>query len=345
MNTRLLSAVSIAALAACMFGAIYSWPAFLRSWLVAALAWGALPLGALAVLMTHGLTGGAWGERSGPVWSALAATMPLFAMAMLPLLFGLHELFSWMAPAEELAEVVRHKTLYLNEPFFILRTLFYLIVWLGLPWLLGVWGGRRRAVHAPGLILWVLTITFFGVDWFMSLEPEFYSDVFGLMLVTGSVAAAMAAGLLLAGDHIDTGIRQDLANLWLAVLLAWAFMVFAQLIIIWSGNLPHEIGWYINRQHPPWAFVGRVALFMFLFLPFAILLSSAAKRSRLWIRTATLSCLAGHVLYMHWLVLPAFDKQLAAQYWLSPAALIALGAGFLWIVYPRLQALKESRHD
>lgn len=332
MNSRLLIGIGLLALAVNIVGAVIAWPAFLRSWLVASLTWGALPLGALAVLMTHGLTGGEWGRVSRPIWQALAAGMPLFILIMIPLLFGLDQLFSWTRPVEQLPTLVQRKTLYLNEPFFILRTLFYLLVWLVLAWLLGIWGGRERNVQAPGLILWVLTITFFGFDWLMSLEPKFYSDIFGLMLVTGTAATAMAAGLLLAMRQTQPAIRQDLANLWLAVLLGWAFMVFAQFIIIWSGNLPDEIVWYLHRRQWPWQLLGWVALLLFLLLPFTILLSNAAKRGRNQLMLATLSCLAGHVLYVHWLVLPAFEEQYSAQYWLDPAALIAIGAGFLWII-------------
>lgn len=337
MSMRVLLAILAVAALACLYGAIADWPAFARSWLTATLTWGAIPLGAIGVLMTHGLTGGRWGDESRPVWVALAASMPIFALALLPLLFGLDALFSWTRPAAELPDVVRRKTAYLNEPFFIVRTIIYLVIWLALPWLLGVW--RRRpsgVVHAPGLIAWVFALTFFGYDWLLSLEPQFYSDIIGLILVTGTVGAGFAVAMLLAVRHFAPDVRKDLANIWLAVLMGWGFLVFSQFIIIWSANLPHEIGWYLARREGPWPVVNAVALLLFLVLPFAVLLSGAAKRNRSWLTIAAASCLAGHVLYVQYLVLPAYEDHLSAQFWLGPAAVLVLGAVFAWAVGRRL---------
>ena len=343
MTARLLVIVGAVAVLVCLYGAVFEWAAFLRSWLTATLMWGALPLGALGVLMTHGLTGGAWGDHTRNVWLALAATMPLFAVALLILLPGMDELFPWTRPPAELPEVVQNKRFYLNEPFFIARSIIYVVIWVGLVWLMGAWRGPPRAVNAPGLILWVFTLTFFGFDWMLSLEPKFYTDVFGLMLVTGTASSGMALGLLLAAPVLTAPLRRDLANLWLAVLLSWAFMAYAQYIVIWSGNLPHEIEWYLARHDPPWGTVNALALSLFLVLPFFILLSTRAKDHSRWLTVAAVSCLFGHVLYVHWLVVPAFGDLLPAQYWLDPAAVIALGAGFVWLIGRRLVP-GEERH-
>ncbi|MEX2577322.1 MAG: hypothetical protein WD382_11800 [Halofilum sp. (in: g-proteobacteria)] len=337
MSTRVLLTLVASAALLCLIGAVAAWPAFVRSWLTATLTWGALPLGAVAVLMTHGLTGGRWGDDSRPIWLALAASMPVFALALLPLLFALDPLFSWTRPESELPAVVARKTAYLNEPFFVLRTLVYLAIWLALPWLLGVWQRRPgHAVHAPGLIAWLLALTFFSYDWLLSLEPEFYTDILGLILAIGSSAACFAVGLLVSVRHLAPAVRTDLANIWLALLLGWVFLVFSQFIVIWSANLPHEIGWFLARREGPWPAVNAVALALFFVLPFAVLLSSAAKRDARWLTLAAASCLAGHVLYVQYLVLPAFDEQYPAQLWLGPAAVLALGAAFAWTIGRRL---------
>lgn len=338
-------ALGLLALAACVYGALFAWPAFLRSWLTATLTWGVLPVGAIAILMAHGLTGGAWGRHSRTVWLALAGTMPLFIAAMLPLLFGLDQLFSWTGPEAQLPEVVRHKLAYLNVPFFVARSLVYFTIWLALARQLGAWQERATRVHAPGLIAWFFAVTYFGFDWLMSLEPRFYSDVFGLMLITGTAASSFAFGLLLTVTDAAPATRQDLANLWLALLLGWLFMMFSQLIIVWSGNLPNEIIWYLHRQRAPWRMIGWIAFALFLLVPFTILLSSAAKRTRHWLLAATALSLTGHLLYVQWLVMPAFENWLAAQYWLDPAALIALGAGFIWTVGRRLERQKDPHGE
>lgn len=314
------------------------WPeAFLQSWLAAALTWGAIPLGALPILMIHGLTGGRWGDQSRHIWLALSATLPLFIVSMVPLLLVMDTLFAWTQPEHLLPEVVKRKQFYLNTPFFVARLLLYCAIWLALAWMQGLWrpiSGTPKAqrIHAPGLILWVLTITFFGFDWFMSLEPKFYSDVFGLMLCTNLAGAALAVGLLIGGAGMESPPRKDLANLWLAILLGWAFLAFSQYIIIWSGNLPDEIGWYIHRSEHVWREISVISFVLFFLVPFFMLLPGKAKERRTWLWTIAMLCLAGHVLQLQWLILPAFGPLQAEQMFLTPLILIVTGATYLgWI--------------
>lgn len=314
-------------LVTCVAGAVLDWPAFAQAWLAAVLTLGLLPLGALPALMTFGLTGGGWGELGAPGWRLLLAVLPLFALAMLPLTFALPELFSWTRPAAELPEVVRRKLLYLNEPFLLLRLGLYLAVWLGLGLAFARRGSPGAGACAAGLLLWLFSVTFFGFDWFLSLEPTFYTDVFGLWLGVTAVAAAGAAVLLLtlpATDAAAVARRADLANLWLAILLGWAFLAFAQYIIVWSGNLPHEIAWYLHRGEGPWRVVAWVQFGLLFALPFAILLSGRAKRHRGALTVAAVSVLAGSVLQVQWWVLPAFPEPSVHLYWLAPTALAAL---------------------
>lgn len=343
MTRPLVPIIGLAALIVCIAGAFYDWAAFQRSWLAASLTWGALPLGAVAVLMTFGMTGGAWGQASQTMWRALTITMPLFVLAMLPLLFGIEALFSWTRPPSELPEVVRRKLLYLNEPFMLARWAIYVIVWLGLAWLVGFKARVAKHIAAPGLILWVFTLTFFSTDWYMSLEPEFYSDVFGLERICAMAASGMAAGLWVLAPHVTPAIRKDIANIWLAVLLSWAFMGFSQLIIIWSGNIPDEIIWYIHRAEGHWQWIGRTSFVLFMLFPFAILLSTAAKQSATWLRIATGICLAGYGLQTQWMVLPAFEEWRSAQTWLAPAALVAIGSGVVWMAGRSLQ--RQEKRD
>lgn len=302
MNPRALPLVRIAALALGGLVAGLAGGILAPGWLAAALAWGSLPLGATAILMVHRLTGGRWGEAGGPQWLALAAILPLFAAAMLPLLAGMHALFAWTQPAETLPQLVRNKLAYLNIPFFILRTLAFFALWL--------WLARAPGrMPARGLLLWLLALTFFSFDWLMSLEPEFYSDVYGLMLAAETTAAAFAWALLLGARRMAPDSRRDIANLWLGVLLGWAFFAFSQYIVIWSANLPDEIGWYIHRSQGLWRAVSVISFALFFLLPFAVLLSGRAKGSARWLERAAASCLAGHTLQIGWLVLPPFDDN------------------------------------
>lgn len=282
---------------------------FAPGWLAAVLVWGSLPLGALAILMVHRLTGGRWGEAGGAQWLLLAATLPLFAAALLPLLAGMPSLFAWTQPAETLPHLVRNKLAYLNTPFFILRTLAFFALWLWLARALSTRRAQRGRMPAAGLLLWLLALTFFAFDWFMSLEPEFYSDIYGLMLAAETTATAFAWALLFGAQHMDPDARRDIANLWLGVLLGWAFFAFSQYIVIWSANLPDEIGWYIHRSRGLWRAVSVISFALFFVLPFAVLLSGKAKGSGRWLVFAAASCLLGHVLQIGWLILPPFDDS------------------------------------
>lgn len=345
MRSPMLALVAALTLLGAVAGAVLDWQAFLRSWLAVTLTWGLLPLGAMLVLLTHGLTGGRWGDTSLWLWRALLATLPLFLVAMVPPMLGLEVLFPWTAAPETLPEVVQNKLAYLNEPFFLARSLFYAGSWLLLAWWLGAWRHRSRArLQAPAMILWLLVLTFFSVDWLVSLEPRFYSDIYGLMLAAGITAAALAAGLAIAGERLRPDLRRDIANLWLAVLLAWALLAFSQYIIIWSANLPDEIGWYLNRRQGLWQSVSVASFVLFFLVPFAVLLSGRAKGRGDWLRGAALVCLAGHVLQMHWLVLPSFDHWQPLQWWLTPLLVAGVGAcyGLLAHQYTRREEVEHG---
>lgn len=341
MKHRSLWLPALLTLALVLLGLLLDSRALWASWLTATMIWGMLPLGALAVLFTHNLTGGRWGDVSRPVWLALAGSLPVFVVSLLSLLLAMDVLFPWLQPVMSLPEVVQNKLLYLNKPFFIIRTVCYLVLWLGMSWLLGAWSSRSAShnsisqspgLAAASLILWVLTLTFFGFDWFMSLEPRFYSDVFGLMLCMGGVSAALAAGIMLYSatdtSPLALGPRSDIANLWLTVLLGWAFMAFSQYIIVWSGNLPDEIGWYLHRSSGVWRTISVWSFGLFFLLPFAILLSSRAKSSRTWLCAAAGICLLGHVLQMIWLVMPSLAPTTTTQGVLTVLLTLSLGASY-----------------
>lgn len=304
-----------------------------QAWLVTWITLATPALGALALLMVHGLTGGDWGDESRYVWRSLAASLPVLCLALLPLLLGMQSLFPWTAPPETLPEVVRHKLAYLNEPFFVIRTLVYLATWSYLGW----WAtrdktlqGNSSGLHAAGLIVWALTVTFFCYDWLMSIEPSFYSDIYGLEVMAICVTTALALGLAVGAGSLRPAVRLDLANLWLSVLLGWAFVAFSQLIIIWSGNLPHEIHWYLARGEGAWLWIGRVSVGLYLVIPFAMLLPTAAKRRGSWLHIAASVCLAGHVLHIQWLVWPAFSPSHWGYVW-CVAAVLMLGS--LWLAW------------
>jgi hypothetical protein len=324
--------------------------AFFPSYLVACLYWTEISVGALALLMIHYLTGGAWGEFSRPILRAAAALLPLLALLYIPLGFGLRHLYPWLTPGPELADLVRHKQPYLNMPFFLLRQVVILIIWIVLALLLGTWSRERNELAAPqrrryrwsalGLILYGLTITVFGIDWIMSLEPSWYSTSFGLIVGVGPLVMALAFASLIKAMLLrrrtdlltaeDRSHLQDLGNLLLAGLLLWSYLVFNQFLTIWSENLPDKIHWYLLRREQIWPWIAVALAALNLILPFAALLSRRVKRTPGWLLSVATIVLLGQALFVYWQVIPSFGLHYVEFFWLDLATWVGIGG--VWLV-------------
>jgi hypothetical protein len=258
-------------------GALGNPDQFFRSWLIGFLFCLGVVLGSLGLLMTQHLSGGKWGLVSRRVFEAATRTLPVVALLFIPMLFALPRVFLWARPeAVATDHILQMKAPYLNVRFFILRAVVYFAVWLFCVWLLNKWSAgqdrgevavtpedtaRFRAVSAPGLLLLVLTVTFASVDWIMSLDPHWYSTIFGLLTVTGHGLSALAFAILVLAlvaperplaQWIGPAQFHDLGKLLLAFVMLWAYLSFSQFLIIWSGNLPEEIPWYLERIRGAW---------------------------------------------------------------------------------------------
>jgi hypothetical protein len=344
-------------------GAATNLDQFFRSWLIGFLFCLSLSLGCLALLMLQHLSGGQWGLVGRRVFEAGSRTLPLVAALFVPLLFGMPRLFLWARPAAvEADHILQMKAPYLNVRFFILRAVVYFAFWLLCTVLLNRWSAaqdrgegitkfdsvRFRKVSAPGLLFLALTISFASVDWIMSLDPHWYSTIFGLLTLAGYGLTALAFTILVlatvapdrAGAVLTPTHFHDLGKLMLAFVMLWAYLSFSQFLIIWSGNLPEEIPWYVARIRGSWGAVAILLVVGHFMLPFALLLSRNLKR-----RSATLAKVAVFVLAMRlvdliWLVAPTFTHA-AAQiegaahgpafpiHWMNIA--IPVGLAGLWM--------------
>ena len=182
-------------------------------------------------------------------------------------------------------------------------------------------------------MLWVLSVSVFGVDWLMSLEPRWYSDIFGLYLcmsfvVPAAAAAVLAKALTEPRAEVEDGATGDFAALLLAAIFGWLFLAFAQYLIIWMGNMPDEIAWYVHRTAGTWRPVAWSIAILMAVLPAAMLMSGSAMRRRGLLAAVSASVLLGHALHVLWLVLPAFDTRGAVLPWQAFA--LWLGLGGLW---------------
>jgi hypothetical protein len=351
-----------AALLACLAGAILcllgffiNRPQLFRSWLFAHQFFLSLALGGLAMLMVHHLMGGQWGILVERILEAMAHTLPLLALLFIPIFFGMKPLYIW-THADEVATNphLQSKAAYLNTPSFIARAVLYFVIWIIFAWLFRRWSLRRdrepalalaisrRMVNASalGLIVYFLTMTFAAIDWMMSLEPEWYSTIYGstIIMSQGLQALALASMMLYWIGDAET-LRPllrpkaliDLGNMLLAFLILWTYMAFVQYLIIWMGNLKEEVPWVLRRSHGGWQGVAVMLIVLNFFLPFFLLLFRAIKRDVALMLVVAAAIQIMRLVGMHWLIAPAFHPTLSVH-WLDLAALAAVG-GFWTAVF------------
>ena len=321
---------------------------FHQAYLFAFTFWTGLSIGSLALLMLQYLTGGGWGFVIRRVLEAATRVLPLIAVLFIPNLFGTHYLYPWTH--EEEAAKLGDKTKYLNVPFFSVRAVVYILIFLAIAFFLNRWSlaqdrtgdreytKRMRVLSGPGLVLLIFTITFAAIDWYMSLEPEWFSTIYGFIFVASWTVSALAfviaaLAILSKQEPLKNIVAplhfQDLGKLLLALVMLWAYFAFSQFLIIWSGNLPEEIGWYIVRMHGIWGAVILAVVILHFATPFLLLLSRGLKRDPHKLIIVAVLILVMRVIDLLWMLEPAFTREHFHVSWMHPVALIALGG--LWL--------------
>jgi hypothetical protein len=331
-------------------GAVFAPIQFFRSYLLAYVFWIGMPLGCIAVIMLHHLTGGSWGFGIRRLLESGSRTLPAMALLFVPLLFGLPRLYTWAQPAAVAADtLLQYKRPYLNPPFFLLRAAIYFSVWLGLGYFLNRWSReqnqtqdaglkhRLRTLSGPGLVLYGLTLTFASVDWVMSIEPHWFSTIYGMLFAVVQALAALSlvvAVLPLVAhmpplrDVIQPQLLNDLGNLLLAFVMLWAYLAFSQFLIIWSGNLKDEIPWYTSRARGGWAVVAVILLTLHFGVPFLLLLSRGVKRRLGLLATVASGLVVLTAVDVYWLMVPGFLPNAPQVHWMDLLALFGMGS--LW---------------
>src|SRR2546428_5967829 len=273
---------------------------FLQSYLMAYMFVLGITLGCLALGMVHQPSGGAWGVVIRRPIGAATRPLPVLTLLFLPIAFGMHRLYGWTDSALVARdEVLQHKHLYLNTPFFVVRAAIYFAVWNILTYFLNAWSleqdetadprlaRRMQILSAGGLVAYGLTITFASFDWLMSLDPRWYSTIYGVLIMGGQGLSALAfltvtivwlsrrapLDRIIVASHFH-----DVGNLMLAFVMLWAYFSFSQYLIIWAGNLPMEILWYQHRLDGSWRAAGLALIVAHSAIPVVLLLSRSVKR-------------------------------------------------------------------
>lgn len=324
---------------------------FFHSYLVAYVYWIAIPLGSMAILMLHHLTGGRWGYPLRRILEACTRTLGLMAILYVPLWLGMSRLYAWTNPDEFPDDYLHHfKKTYLSVGFFTARTVIYFVILLGIAYLLNKWSAdqdktgdpiiqhRLGFMSGPAVVLWAFVVSAAAFDWVMSLEPEWYSTIYGLIFVDVEALVALSFiifvfGKLAAHGPLKDCVRiqdyNDQGNLMLAFLMLWAYLSFDQFLLIYATNLKDEIPWYLTRAYTSWGYVASFLIVCHFFVPFFLLLLRAVKRKlKIFSRLAAFMVVLTLV-DVYWLVIPAFDKQ-GPRFHLTDLFAVA-GIGGIWV--------------
>jgi hypothetical protein len=332
-----------------LIGAFFDPGDFFRSYLMGYLFWLGLTLGSLAVVMMQYLTGGAWGVMTRRTLESATRTLPMLAVFFIPVAIGIPHLYDWAHTDLVRKEyVLQHRAGYMNPAMFVIRAVIYFAIWLLFTYLVNKWSARQdevggfekklAAISAPGLILYVFTVTFSSVDWAESLETDWYSTMWGFLFVAmqalsafGFVIVAMA--LLSRREPMASLFKpkhlHDLGKLLLACVMLWAYFSFSQLLVIWAGNLTDEIPWYLRRLATSWGWLGVMLIVLQFIIPFLLLLSRPLKRNAVALCSVVGLILFMRVVELMWIVMPSYYQRGFRLSWLNFSAPLAIG-GF-WI--------------
>jgi len=334
--TRLAAGAGIVGVIGLAAGALFGyqahdWGVFFRSYLLNYCFVLTLALGALFFVMLQHLTRAGWSVAVRRLAELVTGTLPVLAVLFIPLvvpaLLGLADVYPW-ANAERVAhdELLQHKRPFLNPPFWLVRCAGYFVIWTLLARFFfrtsqaqdtsGDVGLTERMQwwSAPGMLLYGVTVTFFSVDVLMSLNPTWYSTIWGVYFFSGSLVgffsllAIMRYCVQRSGRltrAITTEHYHDLGKLVFAFVVFWAYIAFSQYMLIWYANIPEETAWFHPRQGDTWwRGVSLLLLGGHFVAPFLALISRYLKRRPLALVLAAVWLLAMHWLDLYYIVTP-----------------------------------------
>ena len=330
---------------------------FFRAYLLGFMCWLGVALGSMAILMIRHLTGGGWGMVIRRILGAAMRTVPLLALLFIPVILGMRKVYIWAQPLDQIAD--RHlrehlenitKT-YLTTNGFILRAVFYFAIWNLLSFLLSKWSketdrpgapdhtDRFKAVAGPGLILYGFTISFAAIDWVMSLDPSWISTIFGLVILIGQVLSAMCFAVVVErilydykpmSEMLNPDFVHDHGKWMLAFTMVWAYFNYSQWLIIWAGNLPSEITYYMRRLNGGWGYLGLFIVIFHFVIPFGTLLSRPFKRNIRKLVWLAAWLMLMRYLDLFWIIEPNFSKTFTVT---VADIVVPVAIGGFWLAY------------
>lgn len=333
----------------------------LQSYLIAYLFWLGIALGCLGLALLHQLVHGTWGLATSRIFEAGSSTLPLLALLFVPIALGVADLYPWAGSQGKLPEMSLSKAAYLSPPGFNLRAAGYFACWLVISMLINRWSRRRdaapddrltqrmRRLSGGGLALVTLTVTFASFDWMMSLEPHWYSTMYGALYAMGSLLTSFSFSICILARRVDrlpwNGIDTnkvfvDLGSLLLAFVILWTYLAYSQYLIIWSGNTTEEIPWYLKRLSAGWQWLALVLVLFHFAVPFMLLLSHELKRRPRRLAWVAAGLVAMGYLNLLWMIKPAFEltpyQLMGTNIEVPPVGwldfVLVLGLGAVWMI-------------
>ncbi len=330
---------------------------FYRAYLLGFMCWLGVALGSMAILMIRHLTGGGWGMVIRRILGAAMRTLPLLALLFIPVILGMHKLYIWAQPLDQIADKHLREHLenitktYLTTNGFVLRAVFYFAIWNLLSFLLSKWSketdrpsapdntAQFKAVAGPGLILYGFTISFAAIDWVMSLDPSWISTIFGLVILIGEVLSAMCFAVVVErilfdykpmSEMLQPDFVHDHGKWMLTFIMVWAYFNYSQWLIIWAGNLPSEITYYLRRLNGGWEYVGLFIVIFHFAIPFGTLLSRPFKRNIRKLVWLAVWLLLMRYLDLLWIIEPNFSKTFTVT---VADIVVPVAIGGFWLAY------------
>jgi len=311
-------------------------------------------LGALFFVALEHLVGAVWSTPFRRIFEILSAVLLILPLVALPIFFHVHDIFHWThTDVVAVDEILQQKSPYLNMTFFTIRIIVYFAIWIIFYWLL-IRNSKKQdktkdqkitrinaRISAVFMPIFAFTITFSSIDWLMSLEPHWFSTIFGVYYFSGTVVVSLAVGTLLViwlneKGLLVKGIKKDhyysLGALLFAFINFWAYIAFSQYLLIWYANLPEETFWFIQKWEGSWMIFSIIFLIVHFGVPYFGLLSQPSKMDPKRLKFMSAWLIFAHIMDLYWIVMPTFSPDSFVFGWIE-IGFIILGIGIVMVVF------------
>ena len=360
--TKPLFAVGIVGLLASGVGYYLNHVQFFYSYLTSFVFFTSIALGALILLMIHHITRSSWGVALRRIPEVLSSNIWIWAIFIIPVLLGLHSIYHWTHDDVVAADkILKGKTPYLNEPFFIIRQIIYFTVWGYMGYRLhkssveqdetGDWGLQtlQRKISGPGILIFAITVAFASFDWLMSVDPHWFSTMFGVYFFAMSFQVLFPVLILMVfflhrNGILNNTIRMphlfDLGMWFFAFTIFYAYIAFSQLLLIYYANMPEETLWFYHRLEGSWKYISYALIFGRFVIPFLMLLNRSAKKNPKILLSSSILVVAIHYIELYWIVMPALNEHGVHISWMDISTLLGLGGIFFGLFFYKFKRHK-----